>query len=119
MFALNASAAVENTPKLVYLVIDGDTLIAANVHFSRFDKLQLSAQEVIVDKAVSSEVIVVATNQRYLGYSALVPGWRAVRERAQEHLVDMRVEDYSGLVVTSDRVLNFNGANGVWAQVKR
>jgi hypothetical protein len=36
-----------------------------------------------------------------------------------ETIQSISAEDFAGLVVTDERMLNFNGETGVWAQQKR
>ena len=59
------------------------------------------------------------TNQRYAGIGSFSSGWRSVRRIAGEKLVSAEVQDYSALLVTTDRLLSFNGRVGSWSQTKR
>lgn len=111
--------ADEATPKLVYVVVEGRTITAANIKLSRFDQLDLSAQERIVEMRVGKAAAVIVTNQRFLGYGVNVGAWRDVRNLAKERLESIEVEDFSALVLTSDRFLSFNGFTGVWAEKRR
>lgn len=110
-----APHAQETVPKQVHLVIDGNRLIASNVKFSRFDDLKLDARERVRDSAVGEAVILVATNQRIIGYG-VVSGWRPIDRLANEEIKSLSAEDYAGLVVTTQRLLNFNGESGVWGE---
>ena len=108
-----AQYGYEGVPKQVELVVDGKWLIASNVRFSRFDDLKLNAQENIEESRVGNAVIVIATNQRFIGYGAQ-SGWRPTDRTANEKVESVSAEDYAGLVVTSRRLLNYNGETGVW-----
>lgn len=111
-------SAYERVPKQVELIVDGGWMIASNVRFSRFDELKLSAQEVIIDSRVGNAVILIATNQRFIGYGVR-SGWRTMDRNANEQVERLSAEDYAGLVVTSRRLLNFNGETGVWGAENR
>jgi hypothetical protein len=111
----NASDAV---PKQIHLVVEGKRLIASNARFSRFDELKFNARERVVKQAVGEAVAVVVTNQRIIGYGVL-SGWKTTRTEAGEKLESIEAEDYAALVVTSLRLLNFNGESGVWGEQAR
>lgn len=113
-----AQIAGDGVPKLVDLVVDGDWLIASNVRASRFDNLKLGAQEGIEESSVGDAVIIVITNQRIIAYG-VGSRWRSVPRIAGERVERLSAEDYAGLVVTSRRLLNFNGQSGVWAEHAR
>ena len=108
----------QGVPKQVDLVVEGNRLVASNVRFSRFDEHRLNAQERIADSQVGKAVIVVATNQNFIAYG-VVSGWRSVSRIANERLQSISAEDFGALVVTSERMLNFNGESGVWGERKR
>jgi hypothetical protein len=38
---------------------------------------------------------------------------------ANETIQSISAEDYAGLIVTDQRMLNFNGETGIWAEQKR
>jgi|SRR5882672_932091 len=105
-------------PKQVHLVTDGDKLFASNVKFNRFDELKFSAQERVLDQQVGAAVAVVITNRRIAAYGVL-SGWRSLDRIPNEQIESVTAEDYAGLIVTSLRMLNFNGQNGVFAERKR
>jgi hypothetical protein len=105
-------------PKQVDLVVDGDRLVASNVPFSRFDTFTLDAQEHVQKTAVGQAVIVVVTNQRMIAYGVL-SGWRAIDRFPDEKIESVSAQDYGGLIVTSRRLLNFNGQSGVWGERDR
>lgn len=113
------AAAELDAPKLVYLVVEGDLLIASNIRFSRFDEFRLTADEKVARKAVGDAVAVVVTNERIIGYSAMMAAWRPIRYNVGEHLETVEVEDFSAFIVTNRRFLNFNGQNGLWAEKLR
>jgi hypothetical protein len=105
-------------PKQVHLVTDNGKLFASNVKLNRFDELKLDAQERVVDSQVGAAVAVVITNQRIVAYGVL-SGWRSVDRMPSEQIESITAEDYAGVIVTSSRLLNFNGETGVWAAQKR
>ena len=111
--------ASETQEKVLFLVEEGDRLIASNTLFSRFDELRISAKEQVVQQKVAQAVAVVVTNQRIVAYGAHAPGWESVRLHANERVESIQAEDASALVVTSDRLLNFYGRRGSWAITKR
>jgi len=121
--ALIATDAVTQTtsqgvPKQVHLIVDGNRLVASNVRSSNFDELRLRAREDIRDSVEGEAVLVVVTNQRILGYG-VVSGWRPIDRVPNERIETVTAEDYAGLVVTSERMLNFNGESGIWGERER
>ena len=112
---LGGLIASEAVPKQVHLIVQGNRLIASNVLFSRFDELKLNARERIIEQAEAEAVIIVVTNQRIIGYG-LQSGWREMRTEAGEKLESLRVQDFSALIITDSRYLNFNGSTGLWGQ---
>ena len=102
----------------MHLVVDGARLVASNVKFSRFDELKLDARERIRDTSEGKAVIVIATNQRMIAYG-VVSGWRFIDRAPNEEITSIFAEDYAVLIVTSQRILNFNGESGVWAEHDR
>jgi hypothetical protein len=107
--------ASEAVPKQVHLIVQGNRLIASNVLFSRFDALKLNARERIIEQVEAEAVIIVVTNQRIIGYG-LQSGWREMRTEAGEKLESLRAQDFSALIITDSRYLNFNGSTGLWGQ---
>jgi hypothetical protein len=105
-------------PKQVHLVTDNGKLFASNVKLNRFDELKLDAQERVLDSQVGAAVAVVITNQRIVAYGVL-SGWRSVDRTPNEQIESIMAEDYAGVIVTSTRLLNFNGETGIWAAQKR
>jgi hypothetical protein len=115
-----APVAAQNgyVPKQVHLVTDNGKLFASNVKLNRFDELKLDAQERVLDQQVGAAVAVVITNQRIVAYGVL-SGWRSIDRMPNEQVESITAEDYAGVIVTSSRLLNFNGETGVWAAQKR
>jgi hypothetical protein len=116
--AQSTAGTAGNVPKQVHLVVDGKTLFASNVRLNRFDELDLGAQEQIREQQVGEAVAVVITNKRIIAYGVL-SGWRAIGREPNEKIQSISAEDFAGLVVTDERMLNFNGETGVWAEQKR
>lgn len=104
--------------KQVFLVVDGDRLVASNVRTHGFAEYRLDARERILDSAEGEGVIVVVTNQRILAYGVL-SGWSARDRETNEDIETLSAIDYAGLIVTSKRMLNFNGETGVWGERQR
>jgi hypothetical protein len=107
-----------NVPKQVHLVRDGNKIMASNVRLNRFDELRLDAQERMSEQRVGEAVAVVITNQRIIAYGVL-SGWRSMDRIPNEQIESVSAQDYAGLIVTSQRMLNFNGETGVWGEQKR
>jgi len=107
-----------SVPKQVYLVQDGNRIVASNVRLNRFDELKLGAQERVREQKVGEAVAVVVTNQRIVAYGVL-SGWVEMDRTANETVQSISAEDYGALIVTDLRMLNFNGETGIWAEQKR
>jgi hypothetical protein len=120
--ALGGLASAQNdsghVSKQVHLVTDNGKLFASNVKLNRFDELKLDAQERVLDQQAGAAVAVVITNQRIAAYGVL-SGWRFVDRTPNEQIESITAEDFAGVIVTSSRLLNFNGETGVWAAQKR
>jgi hypothetical protein len=114
----HAQHATGNVPKQVHLVLDGNRILASNVRLNRFDELKLGAQERIREQQVGEAVAIVVTNRRIIAYGVL-SGWVAMDRVANETIQSVSAEDYAGLIVTDQRMLNFNGETGVWAEQRR
>jgi hypothetical protein len=112
-------AGADDVEKLLFLVVESDEVIASNTMLGRFDRLEMSAKEKILDYKVSNAVAVVVTNQRLVAYGVQPGSWKSRRIIAGEKLESMEVADYSATVVTSDRILNFYGRTGTWSETKR
>lgn len=108
----------QGVPKQVHLVVDGNRLVASNIRSSSFDELRLRARENIRESVEGEAVLVVVTNQRIIAYG-LASGWRPIDRVPNERIEIVTAEDYAGLVVTSERMLNFNGESGVWGERER
>jgi len=113
-----ATAQSANVPKQVHLVMDGNKVMASNVRLNRFDELKHNAQERVREQRVGEAVAVVITNQRIIAYG-VVSGWRSVDRSPNEQIESVAAQDYAGLIVTDQRMLNFNGETGVWGEQKR
>jgi hypothetical protein len=107
-----------SVPKQVYLVQDGNRIVASNVRLNRFDELKLGAQERVREQKVGEAVAIVVTNQRIVAYGVL-SGWVEMDRAANETVQSISAEDYGALIVTDLRMLNFNGETGIWAEQKR
>jgi len=115
---VHAQTTASNVPKQVHLVQDGNRILASNVRLNRFDELKLGAQERIREQKVGQAVAIVVTNQRIIAYGVL-SGWVPMDRVANETIQSISAEDYAGLIVTDQRMLNFNGETGVWAEQDR
>jgi len=115
---LAQGGTVGNVPKQVHLVADSGRILASNVRLNRFDELKLQAQERVREQKVGEGVAVVITNQRLIAYGVL-SGWRSVDRSPNEQIESVSAEDYAVLIVTSQRMLNFNGESGVWGEQRR
>lgn len=112
-------ASAEDVAKSIFLVSEPDRVIAANAETGQFFDFIISAKEKIEQRFVASGVAVLITNQRFAGVGVYPSGWRTTRRRAGEELISAEAEDYSAVVVTSDRVLTFNGRTGAWSFTDR
>lgn len=112
-------ASAEDVAKSIFLVSEPDRVIAANAETGQFFDFVISAKEKIEQRFVASGVAVLITNQRFAGVGVYPSGWRTTRRRAGEELISAEAEDYSAVVVTSDRVLTFNGKTGAWSYTDR
>ena len=115
---LSSSHADDSVPKLVYLIEEDNKLIASNIKFNRFDELNLEAKETVSGHVVGNAVIVIVTNKRIIAYSVYTASWR-IRVIKADEVKSIDAQDYSALVVTSKRLLSFNGKNGVWVETPR
>jgi hypothetical protein len=112
------TAGSGSVPKQVHLVMDGNRVLASNVRLNRFDELKLAAQERVREQRVGEAVAVVVTNQRIIAYGVL-SGWRSIDRSPNEAIQSISAQDFAGLIVTDQRMLNFNGETGVWAEQRR
>ena len=111
--------AEQSVPKLTYLVVDDDKLIASNIKLNRFDELRLEARERLLDQAVANAVIIIVTNRRIIGYSVYTASWRSIDLKAEEDVSSITAEDYSALIQTNKRFISFSGETGAWAETRR
>lgn len=118
LLAAAAAQAQNGVRKQVFLVVDGDRLVASNVRTNGFDELRLDARERIMLSEEGEGVIIVITNQRMLAYGA-ASGWSAQDRNTGEQVDSVSAADYAGLIVTNKRMLNFNGETGVWGERQR
>jgi hypothetical protein len=109
----------EPPARLLFWHRDGDRIIVANIRFSRTDELELDGREQLEETASSNAVLVLVTNRRFLAYSVFTASWQAVDRRVGETLEQLAAEDYAGYVLSSKRVLNFNGRTAVWSEGRR
>ncbi len=115
-----AVAGDEPPARLLYWHEEDDgRIVVSNIRFSRNDVLELGGRERIEERASSQAMLVLVTNRRMVAYSVYTAAWREVPRKATERLEQLEAEDYSAFVLTSDRVLNFNGRSGVWSEDRR
>ena len=112
-------AGAGDVETLLFLVVDKDEVIASNTRLGRFDRLDLSAKEKIIEYKTASAVAVVVTNQRFAAYAVFPGSWNSRRVQAGEEMESLEVADYSATLVTTDRILNFYGRTGTWSETKR
>ena len=111
--------ADEVVAKTIFLVDEGDRIVAANTATGQFFSLPISAKEKIQKRYVANAVAILVTNQRFAGVGSYPSGWSSLRRIANEKLVSAEVVDRSALLVTSDRILTFKGDIGSWAETCR
>ena len=116
--ALAQGSTSGNVPKQVHLIADSGRILASNVRLNRFDELKLDAQERVREQKVGEAVAVVITNQRLIAYGVL-SGWRSMDRSPNEQIESVSAEDYAAVIVTSQRMLNFNGESGAWGEQRR
>ena len=114
-----AAGAVDDVEKSLFLVNESDRVVAVNAETGQFFDLVLSAKERIRDRYVASRVAILITNQRFAGVGAYPSGWSSMRRKASEEIVSAEAVDSSALIVTSDRILTFNGRTGAWSEKRR
>jgi len=115
-FATSAEGLVAKT---IFLVDEGDKVVAANTATGQFFDLPVHAKERILDRYVANGVAILVTNQRFAGVGTYPSGWSSLRRIANEQVVSTEVVDTSALLVTSDRILTFNGESGSWSETRR
>jgi len=112
-------SAEDIVAKAIYLFQEDNRIVASNAQTGQFFNLRFSAKEKVLDQFVANGAAIVVTNQRYAGIGSFSSGWQSIRRIAGEKLVSAEVQDYSALLVTTDRLLSFNGRVGSWSQTKR
>ncbi len=112
-------AGAGDIEKMLFLVVDKDEVIASNTKLGRFDRLEMSAKEKILEYKTANAVAVVVTNQRFAAYGVFTGSWNSRRVQAGEKLEALEVADFSATLVTTDRILNFYGRTGTWSETKR
>lgn len=113
------AVGAEDVAKAVFLVMEDDRVTAVNADTGQFFDLDISAKEVVEKHVVAKGVAIVITNQRFAGVGMWPTGWASKRRIASERVLSIEAEDTSAVVVTSDRVLSFNGRIGSWAEKRR
>jgi len=111
--------AEENVPKALFLYAEKDKLVASNTVTGQFFDLDFGAKERVEDKFVANAVAIVVTSRRFAGIGTFSGGWQSIRRIASEKFISAEVQDYSALLVTSDRLLSFYGRTGSWSERKR
>jgi hypothetical protein len=124
LFSLLAGVACEalaedDLGKSLFLVDESDRVVAVNAETGQFFDLVLSAKERVQDRFIANRVAILVTNQRFAGVGSYPSGWSSQRRKAGEKIVSAEAVDYSALIVTSDRILIFNGKNGAWSEKRR
>ena len=114
-----AAGAVGDIEKSLFLVNESGRVVAVNAETGQFFDLVLSAKERIRDRYVASRVAILITNQRFAGVGAYPSGWSSMRRKASEEVISAEAVDSSALIVTSDRILTFNGRTGAWSEKRR
>lgn len=119
VFAATGAATELTPPRLLFWHLEGDRVMVSNVRFGRTDELRLRGREVIEETADARAMLVVATNQRFVAYSVYTASWQSVSRRPGETLEKLEAEDFAAFVLTSRRVLNFNGRTAYWSEGAR
>lgn len=119
LLAFSAAAAGDELDKTIFLVMEDATVTAVNAETGQFFDLDISAKEVIEQHIVAKGVAIIVTNQRFAGVGLWPSGWASNRRVAGEQVLSAEAEDASAVIVTSNRVLSFNGRTGAWAEKRR
>jgi hypothetical protein len=114
-----AASAEGLVAKTIFLVDEGDKIVAANSVTGQFFDLPVHAKEKILERYVANAVAILVTNQRFAGVGSYPSGWSSLRRIADEKVVSAEVVDTSALLVTTDRILTFNGESGSWSERRR
>ena len=105
--------------KTIFLVNETDRVVAANTRTGQFFDYVLSAKEKIQERHIANGVAILVTNQNFAGVGPFPSGWGTLRRKAGEKIVSVEAKGHSALVVTSDRILAFNGNAGSWSEKRR
>ncbi len=120
LLMLTASgSADEVVEKTIFLVDETDRVVAANTQTGQFFDYVLSAKEKIHERHVAPGVAILVTNQNFAGVGSYPSGWDSLRRKAGEKVISVEASGHSALVVTSDRILAFNGKAGSWSEKRR
>ena len=119
LLASAATAGGEEVGKSIFLVTEDRRVTAVNAETGQFFDLDMSAKEVVEQRVVAKGVAIVITNQRFAGVGVWPTGWSSNRRMAGEKVVSTEAEDTSAVIVTTSRVLSFNGRTGSWAEKRR
>jgi hypothetical protein len=119
LLAVPAGATDTPPARQLFWHIEGDRVIVANVRFSRTDELRMRGREVIEDTASSNAMLVVVTNQRFVGYSVYTASWQSLDRQPNENVETLAAEDWAGYILSSQRALNFNGRTAAWSEGDR
>jgi len=119
LLAVPGVAHTNDVQKSIFLVDESGKVVAVNAETGQFFDLVLSAKERVRERHVANGVAILVTNQRFAGVGAYPSGWSSLRRKAGEKVVSTEVEGLSALVVTSDRILAFNGRTGAWSERRR
>ena len=119
LLAVGTTTAGDEVGKAIFLVTEDKRVTAVNAETGQFFDLDISAKEVVEQQVVAKGVAIVVTNQRFAGVGLWPSGWSSNRRMAGERVISVEAEDRSGVVVTSNRVLSFNGRTGAWAEKRR
>jgi len=114
-----AGSADEVVEKTIFLVDETNRVVAANTQTGQFFDYFLSAKEKIHERHVANGVAILITNQNFAGVGSYPSGWGSLRRKAGEKIISVEVAGHSALVVTSDRILAFNGRAGSWSEKRR
>ena len=109
----------DSVEKTLFLVDEGDTMVAVNTATGQFFRLKLSAKETVERRITANAVAVLVTSQRFAGVGSWPSGWASLRRGAGEELVSAEAEDHSAVLVTSGRMLSFSGRTGSWSESRR